>query len=377
MHVCLVTPYSLSDEAVLGGVEAASLRLVHALLARGDVRVTVVAPSDVARVEHRGSVQIRWVRSGPPRLPGIVRYWTTERRALQSEVASVGADVVHVQAIAGWGIGLRGPRVFQMHGVPEEAVMHTQRSSRRLSRWVHIVVEGRGRRSFPIVAVVGEHMRTRFASQFRGEVLVAENTVPDAYFSTVRAPGGHRVLFGGVVSNRKNTLGVLHAFRGVVDRVPDATLHIAGDTTSFPSYTAQCMEFIKESGLSERVRLLGSISIDEMKAELADSSVLVLPSFNESAPIILCEAMAVGVPVITSRRDGMVTMVDDGVSGYLIEPDDVATLESLMIGLLLDDQRNRAMGLAGQAIARSRFSSAVLAETLLAAYTRTINAGGR
>ena len=140
LHVCIVTPFPIKEGQVGGGVEAASLRLAHALGADGQTRVSIVAPAPVTRFEQRGTIDIHWTACKLSFLPGILTYWTTERKALQAAARNVHADVVHFQAIAGWGLGYRGPRVFQMHGVPEDAVMLTQRKTRYLSRLVHLMV---------------------------------------------------------------------------------------------------------------------------------------------------------------------------------------------------------------------------------------------
>lgn len=368
VHICLVTPYPANDGAVLGGVEAASLRLVQALVARKDVKVTVVAPAAASATECRGAVNIVWVASRPAFLPGIVRYWTFERRSLLRAVKRIQPDVVHFQAMAGWGIGCRLPRLFQMHGVPEDAVMHTERRTKRISRWVHLIIERIGRRSFPMAAVVGEHMIKRFGSQFTGEVFLAENTVPDFYFEIEREPVKGRVLFGGVISRRKNVLGLLQAFGDVVNKVPDAVLHLAGEMHSFPTYVQECRNYVTEHGLSKNVEFLGPLTIDEVAKELAEAAVLVLPSFNESAPIIICEAMAAGVPVITSRRDGMVWMVEDGKTGFLVEPEDTASMFEFMVELLQDGGRNRVIGDAARNEARRRFSATALATLMTEKY---------
>ena len=372
LHVCLVTPYPVRDGQVGGGVEAASLRLANALIADGKTRVSIVAPAPVTRFEQRGPIDIHWTAAKLSFLPGILTYWTTERQALQAAARRVNADVVHFQAIAGWGLGFRGPRVFQMHGVPEEAVMLTERKSRYLSRLVHLMVERPARKSFKSAAVVGEHMKARFGPQFGGPVILAENTVPDAYFTTLRTPVAGRVLFGGIVSHRKNTMGVLQALKGVLREIPHASLHVAGETTSFPTYSESCKAFVNDNAMSANVTFLGGIGIDQMRSELADAEVLVLPSFNESAPIIICEALAMGVPVITSRRDGMPFMVDDSVTGYLVEPDDTDAIRRHLVELLGDRARNDAMGAAGKAVASRRFTEQALAATMKKCYEEAL-----
>ena len=78
------------------------------------------------------------------------------------------------------------------------------------------------------------------------------------------------------------------------------------------------------------------------------------------------------MPVITSRRDGMVFMIDEGVTGFLIEPDDTEALRKRIVELLTNDERNQTMGEAGKLVARQRFTQAALATTMTECYAELV-----
>ena len=88
------------------------------------------------------------------------------------------------------------------------------------------------------------------------------------------------------------------------------------------------------------------------------------------------EAMAAGIPVITSRRDGMISMISDGNTGHLIDPDDTASMFELIVGLLHDEDRNRAIGDAARIEAHRRFSADALATLMIEKYAALSRKGG-
>jgi glycosyltransferase involved in cell wall biosynthesis len=90
-------------------------------------------------------------------------------------------------------------------------------------------------------------------------------------------------------------------------------------------------------------------------AELSRASVFALVSREENSPLGIEEAMAAGVPVVTSNRCGMPYMVRDGTTGYLVDPEDPDDIAARLVELLGDPEHGRRMGERGRAVARERF----------------------
>ncbi|MHB8078531.1 MAG: glycosyltransferase, partial [Candidatus Krumholzibacteriia bacterium] len=83
----------------------------------------------------------------------------------------------------------------------------------------------------------------------------------------------------------------------------------------------------------------------------------------------LLEAMACGLPVVATRIAGVAGVVEDGVSGLLVEPGDAAALAGAMASLLADPSRRAAFGAAGLAIVRRNYSFERVDRELDAIYT--------
>jgi glycosyltransferase involved in cell wall biosynthesis len=183
------------------------------------------------------------------------------------------------------------------------------------------------------------------------------------------APG--RVFSAGWVSPRKNTLGLVQAFAQVARTRPAASLRIAGEQND-PAYAEAVRHAIRDLGLLERVTLLGRIGPQAIREELAQASVFALPSRQENAPMAIAEALAVGVPVVSSNRCGMPHMVKEGETGFLVDPEDCDAL-ARRIAEILDDADLRArMSSAARRTAEARFHPDAIARKTVDVYRRLV-----
>lgn len=166
---------------------------------------------------------------------------------------------------------------------------------------------------------------------------------PDAYR---REPGGtgKRVAFVGRLDPVKGALLLIEAMAQVLKTHPDATLTLAGDGPARAGAEARATEL----GIADAVRFAGFMTQGQVADLLANSDMLVLPSFAEGLPVVYMEALASRIPVVASRVAGVQELVEDGVTGYTVPPGDVATLTDRMIRLMDDPAKARAMGEAGR-----------------------------
>jgi glycosyltransferase involved in cell wall biosynthesis len=126
-------------------------------------------------------------------------------------------------------------------------------------------------------------------------------------------------------------------------------------------------------GLDARVRFLGRV--DDVAELLAGADVCVMPSRHEGLGVAALEAMAAGVPVVASRVGGLPEAVVDGATGCLVAPDDASALADALGRLVADRDLRRALGAAGAARVRARFSMDAMAAGTLAVYRRLAESG--
>ena len=90
---------------------------------------------------------------------------------------------------------------------------------------------------------------------------------------------------------------------------------------------------------------------------------------RDSMPVVIKEAMAAAVPVVSTTAVGVPEMVDDGVTGLLVEPDDPVALAGALDRLLADPALRAQMGEAGRELVRRRFDLRRQARRLIAIWT--------
>ncbi|KRS11896.1 glycosyl transferase family 1 [Roseovarius atlanticus] len=154
---------------------------------------------------------------------------------------------------------------------------------------------------------------------------------------------GQRLLFVGRLAGVKGVPVLLEALAGVSDR-PDWHLDLIGDGPERKAIEARA----RALNLSDRVTFHGYRSQADVAEALGRTDLFVLPSFAEGLPVVLMEALAAAVPVVTTRIAGVSELVADGESGLLVPPGDAEALRWAITKLLDDPERRRRMGEAGR-----------------------------
>jgi glycosyltransferase involved in cell wall biosynthesis len=148
-----------------------------------------------------------------------------------------------------------------------------------------------------------------------------------------KSDGNGRILVCvGRLSPEKGQAGLLEAFARLRERHQELQLHLVGDGPDRPVLEALAADL----GIGGQVTFLGRMTENDAIAEIARSDILVLPSFMEGLPIVLMEAMALGVPVVASRVAGIPELVEDGTGGLLFTPSGWDELARCIERLLTD-----------------------------------------
>ena len=138
---------------------------------------------------------------------------------------------------------------------------------------------------------------------------------------------------------------------------PSASLTLIGNGPMKRSLERQAAK----AGLAEKIRFAGLIPIEQVAAELNAAHIFVLPSRTaadgdmEGIPVAIMEAMAQGMPVLTTRHSGIPELVEHGVSGLLSAEGDRANLAANMASLAASPEQWPAMGSSGARRVRDEF----------------------
>jgi glycosyltransferase involved in cell wall biosynthesis len=178
------------------------------------------------------------------------------------------------------------------------------------------------------------------------------------------------ILFLANMWRRKGIFTLLQAFTRVRREVPTATLTVAGRGSD-----EQLMEqAVAAHPCRAAIAIVGNIGRAEVPALLRSHSVYCLPSFGEPFGMTILEAMASGVPVVTSNCGGPGFLVDDR-GGRLVPPDDDDRLAAALIEVLSSPSLQHSMGQHNRVVAEQRFAWTRVIDALEDAYYSTLERG--
>lgn len=183
-------------------------------------------------------------------------------------------------------------------------------------------------------------------------VFVVENGVDSCRFRPGTAASGSEVrgIFVGRLIFNKGPQFLLAALGSLQTRLPNLKIDIVGEGPM----RRKLEVFVRHQRLDDTVNFLGIR--DDVPELLRRSDFFIRPSLLEGMPLTVLEAMASGLPVVVSDVGGAREVVVDGVTGYLVPPGSVRSLEGALLRLASDGALRTRMGKAGQALVTSRFS---------------------
>ena len=147
---------------------------------------------------------------------------------------------------------------------------------------------------------------------------------------------GNTILFVGRLHPVKGVVYLIEAMKIIASRNDKAKLLIVGDG----SERKALHHLIQKKGLHKRVNLVGEVTNEEVLEYMATSDIFVLPSLSEGFPTTILEAMASGLPIVTSRVTGLPEIIKDGENGFLAQPKNPQQIAD-KLQLLLDNKELR------------------------------------
>ena len=276
-------------------------------------------------------------------------------RHVHAHFADVASDVALLAADLGnriegggwsWSLAFHGPA--QLYGVREHRVAAKVEDA-------------------TLVSCVSDHLRSQLMLITEPEHWSKLHVVRTGVDCELFTPNGRSARPGRVLTVARLVRGkgldvLLDALHLLERRDIDAELIIAGEGPD----RARLEQRVGELALEDRVQLTGAVGQDRIRELYAEAQVFCLPSFSEGVPVVLMEAMAMGVPVVATRITGVPELVDEGRSGLLVPPGRPDALaDSLARVLSADLEERRTMGAAGRSRVCQEFSADRSAERLL------------
>ncbi|MGH9702219.1 MAG: glycosyltransferase family 4 protein, partial [Candidatus Acidiferrales bacterium] len=175
----------------------------------------------------------------------------------------------------------------------------------------------------------------------------------------------HLISTVGNLRPIKGTDVMIRAMAIVRRKFPRAVYVIAG-LPHDPAYAQQLKDLSKELGVTENIRFAGNQ--DNIGSFLKMTQIFCLPSRSEGFSNALIEAMACSLPCVATRVGGNAEALEEGVSGFLVESEDVEAMAARILDLLENPEKARQMGAAARRAVDERFTITAMTSKLVQLY---------
>ena len=177
--------------------------------------------------------------------------------------------------------------------------------------------------------------------------------------------GPLRLFSCGRLNYVKGHQDLIRAVQILRDQGIDAVLEIAGeDDVGGSGYRKQLELLVTELDLSSSVSLLGAVSEKRVLQGLCEAHIFVLASHHEPLGVAIMEALSCATPVVATNRGGVPELIDHGVDGYLVSPEDPKILADAIRRVACDETMANAFSAAGRAKVEKSFRSDISAREL-------------
>jgi glycosyltransferase involved in cell wall biosynthesis len=341
MRVVMITSsFPATPDAPVGGVQSAVLSLSRALLeVQPDLDLHVVrCPAERDGIAFRSTT--------PPYTVHNVRGWQSTlntipgfrpRRRLERLVDRIQPDIVHVQSAPGHLDGRKHRAVLTIHGVTERDELFRPVRFRWLRSRLKARMEAPARARFQHVIAIAGYVAQHLEGQLAGRCHFIPNSVEAEFFEHRRSESGPRVFYSGTVIPRKNMHGLIEAIGLLKRGGVDCQLRAAGRKAT-GTYARHLQALIDKWRVGDRIEFLGNLDRRELLSEMEHARCMVLASFQETLPMAVAEAGAMGIPQVVSPAGGTAEMVINGYSGMLVDARSAASIAGGLRPLLLDAQ---------------------------------------
>ena len=371
MRVIIVSRIPLPDNPIRGGVEAVTLGLLKGFARFTDIQVKVLSfcHDRELSVQLYDNVGVTYVKKkyGVRKL----ELWLHARKYLERVSTEWKADLIHIEG-NGSSLLLLNRRLAECTVVTQHGILERERkNSPSLRRKINLrtaqMIESCKWPDVRNVVFISEYNRSLCKTVGHLKWAQIYNPVDDDYF-TCKESGGRGFYFIGRLNERK---GVRDLFRAMASLGKDASLDVIGGPDT-KEYMAE-LEGIASGLPAGMLKLHGWQDGERIRSIVEGDCCLVLPSYQETLPVVIAEAMAMGKIVIATDVGGIREMVEDGQTGFLFKPGDIGALKGLMERVMdLPQEKLNQMQERARTLARERYYSVSVDEKTIDFYKEVV-----
>lgn len=320
----------------LAGTEIATYNIAKHLARRGhEVHVITSLDKGLPKESMEERFHVHRISWGKIRFLSVVSFWVKTFWCLKK----IKPDIVHIQSV---GMGIPGllaktflKKPFVVYGRGSEVYLHSTFKS-TLSK---LVLKNAG----DVIALT-EDMKNEMQKFCDRDILVIPNGIDPEVFKDLSGEMARTRLEIGDNASVILFVGRLHPVKGVgyliesigivKNKNRNVRLFLVGDGEE----RIYLENLVKDLVLDDYVRFIGAVPNEKVLEYMVAADVFVLPSLSEGFPVVILEAMASGLAIITTKVGGLPEVIKNKENGFLVEPKNPEEIAENILLLLEDDE---------------------------------------
>ena len=344
-----------------GGIGTYTRNLARALVQAGhDVRIFgCYKPHQCHQdVENDQGVKVYRMPEPKGRWGWIGLRWKLYQKAKEwSQRGEI--DLIEIPDWQGWGAvwpRLSVPVLCRLHGSATYFNNEAGKKTDAKTRWL----ERASLRRADVCVSTSRYTdkKTNAVFQLSGEAdAILHNFVPLNQNCTLSKRDPNTIVFAGTLTRKKGVISLVQAWPDVVAEFPNAKLLLYGKDGTLEDGTSMQQHLLEmvSDAVKETIDFRGHQPLHVLTQSLTTARAAIYPSYAEAFALAPLEAMACGCPTIYTERGSGHELMQDGVHGLLIDPDNTKQISDAIKRLLSDDELADRLGNAGWKRVEERF----------------------
>jgi glycosyltransferase involved in cell wall biosynthesis len=205
----------------------------------------------------------------------------------------------------------------------------------------------------------------------KAQVFFIEPSINEIFWSRDAPQYGKKLFFSGSLIKRKGIEEFIHVVSRLQATVPGLKAYVLGEGSA--DYVARLKGLAESLGVIEKVLFTGQIDFARIVDLYSLGGIFCMTSHVEASPNVVLEAMAAGLPVVSTNVGALPKIVEDGKSGIVVNRSCIDEMVSAISGILNNESLYYNFGRRGREIATSRWKPSIIAQKHLEMYKHIID----
>jgi len=319
----------------LAGTEIATYNIAKYLAKKGnEIHVITLRDEMFPKREKLDNFFVHRVDFKKIRLIGVISLWIS----ILVKIKEIDPDMIHIQAIS-----IAIPGLLSKIFLKKPYIVWGRGSDVYLPDKFTKLTSKMVLNNASAVIALNEDMKIKMSNICKkDEIVILPNGIELEKFKDIylmeQESIKKTIIFVGTLKSVKGVKYLIKAMKIITEKSPDTSLLIVGDGQE----KEKLETLVQELNLQNSIRFAGKVTNEQIPKYMAQADLFVLPSLSEGFPLVVVEAMASGLPIVTTNVRGLPEIVQNGENGFNVEPKNPEDLaEKILLILESKDLREK------------------------------------